>query len=89
MPQPRFRSRTYRRLKTRLPGGDTVTHYEKRKPQVQKCSNCKKELVGIPREMPYKVKSLGITKKRPTRPFGGNLCSVCLRALVKKEARQQ
>jgi large subunit ribosomal protein L34e len=87
MPQPRFRSRSFRRIKKKLPGGKTVTRYEKRNPKIAKCANCKKELKGIPRERPYKMQKLGISKKRPERPYGGYLCSKCSRELIKKEAR--
>ena len=27
------------------------------------------------------------TKKRPERPFGGNLCSDCMRKIMKEKAR--
>jgi len=87
MPAPRFRSRTFKRVKTRLPGGDLVLHYEKRKPKAIKCS-CGKELKGIPRERPYKMQKLGISKKRTERPYGGNLCSECSRKLIKQKARE-
>ena len=87
MPEPRFRSRSFRRVKKRLPGGDTVLRHEKRKPKVARCSNCGTELKGTPRERPHKMQKLGITKKRPQRPYGGNLCSKCSRAKIKNEAR--
>lgn len=87
MPQPRFRSRTFRRVKSKLPGGKTVTHHERRKPDAAICAVCKKELKGTPREMPAKMKSLGISKKRPERPYGGYMCSKCSRELIKKETR--
>lgn len=87
MPEPRFRSRTLRRVKRKLPGGKTVTHYEKRNPKQPKCANCKTELKGIPRKRPYQMQRLGLSKKRTERPFGGYLCSKCSRLLIKKEAR--
>ena len=87
MPEPRFRSRTFKRIKKKLPGGATVIHYKKGKPNVHKCAVCKKDLKGIPRERPYKMKSLGVSKKRISRPYGGNLCSACSRKLIKSEAR--
>ncbi|AJF61505.1 TPA: 50S ribosomal protein L34e [Candidatus Woesearchaeota archaeon] len=88
MPEPRFRSRTYRRITKKLPGGDHVIHYAKRKPGVAKCAKCGASLKGIPRERPYKMQILGKSKKRNERPYGGNLCSKCSRQLIKKEARQ-
>jgi len=86
MPEPRFRSRSLRRVKRKLPGGKTVTHYEKRRPKVTKCAQCNIELKGLQRERPYKMQKLG-SKKKVNRPYGGNLCSKCSRILIKKEIR--
>ena len=88
MPEPRFRSRSLRRVKKKLPGGSTVTKYEHRNPSVHKCSKCGKELKGIPRARPHKMKNMGISKKTVSRPFGGNLCSNCSRKLIKEETRE-
>jgi large subunit ribosomal protein L34e len=88
MPEPRFRSRSLRRVKKKRPGGQIVTHYEKRNPSVPKCANCKTELKGIPRKRPHKMQKLGLSKKRVERPYGGYLCSNCLKKLIKEEARE-
>lgn len=88
MPEPRLRSRTLRRVKRKLPSGSTVTHYEKRNPPLAKCGNCGIELKGLIRARPTKMKTLGISKKRVDRPFGGHLCSGCSRKLIKNEARE-
>ncbi len=85
MPEPRFRSRSYRRVKKRLPSGRVAVHYEKRLPKPAKCAKCKTELKGIPRARPSKMKKLGISKKRVARPYGGNLCSTCARDLIKEK----
>lgn len=87
MPEPRFRSRSLRRVKRKLPGGNTVTHYEKRKPKVAKCAICKIELKGMARERPYKMQKLDRSKKKVERPYGGYLCSNCSRKIIKKEIR--
>ena len=87
MPEPRHRSRSSRRVKTKLPGGEVVTHYKKRTPGISKCSKCGENLKGIPRVRPYKMTKLNISKKRVERPFGGNLCTKCARSLIKEEAR--
>jgi large subunit ribosomal protein L34e len=87
MPQPRFRSRTFRRLNIRLPGGKVVTHHERRKPELPKCAVCKKELKGIPKAFDSNKQKMGISKKRPERPFGGYLCSGCSRKQIKQETR--
>ena len=71
-----------------MPGGDSVIHYEKRSPKIAKCGKCGKSLKGIPRERPYKIRKIGLSKKRTERPYGGFLCSECSRNLIKKKARE-
>ncbi|ADP77677.1 LSU ribosomal protein L34E [Methanothermus fervidus DSM 2088] len=87
MPQPRYRSRSYRKVFKRTPGGRTVVHYEKRKPNPARCAGCGKVLHGVPRERPYRIRKLSKTKRRPNRPYGGYYCSECMRKVFKKEAR--
>lgn len=83
MPRPALRSRSMRRVKKRLPGGSSVIHYSKKKPSKPICSGCKKPLHGVPRDLPQKIEKLPKTKKRPERPYGGKLCSKCLRETIK------
>ena len=85
----RYKSRTFRRLQVKTPGGRTVTHYKKRKPGKAHCAKCGSELKGVPRERPYKMKNMPRTKKRPERPYGGVLCSKCMREVMKEKARSE
>ncbi|MBI5871810.1 50S ribosomal protein L34e [archaeon] len=86
MVAPRLRSRSLRRIQRRVPGGRTVMHFKKRKPNIAKCAHCKKPLAGVPRLRPYKMKNLQKTKKRPERKYGGILCSACTRRKIMQEA---
>ena len=88
MPEPYKRSRSLRRLKKKVPGGRTVTHYKKKKPKAARCGNCNAVLKGVLRERPFKMQTLPKTKKRPERPYGGNLCSRCMRALIIEKSRK-
>ena len=88
MPEPKFRSRTYKRVQKKLPSGDTVRKYVKRKPKLGTCSETGEKLKGVAHERPYKMSKLGVTSKRPSRPFGGVLSSKAMRAKIKKEARK-
>ncbi|MBI2564864.1 50S ribosomal protein L34e [Candidatus Woesearchaeota archaeon] len=81
------KSRTFRRVYVRTPGNRLVIHYKKRNPGKAKCRVCKNELHGIPRLRPFKMKNLSKTKKRPERPYGGNLCSKCMRKLIISKIR--
>ena len=87
MPEGKHKSRTYRRIFVKTPGGSTVVHYRRRKPAKPKCGSCGKVLLGVPHELPFKMQNMPKTAKRPERPYGGVLCSSCMRALLKQRAR--
>lgn len=81
------RSRSLRRVKVKVPGGTTKLVYKKRKKAKAKCGSCGVILKGVPREIPSKMKNLAKSKKRPQRPYGGMLCSSCLKKLMVSKAR--
>ena len=87
MPAPRLRSRSIRRVFTKVPGGRTRLHYKKRKPKGAKCSNCGDLLKGTPRAFPLRMGNIPRTKKRPERPYGGVLCSRCMRIKILEKIR--
>ena len=89
MPAPSKRSRSFRRVHRKVPGGKTSLHYKKKKPSKAKCGRCKAVLKGVVRERPYKMVNMPKTKKRPERPYGGVLCSKCMRELFKEKSRNQ
>jgi len=82
MPRPAMRNRKRRRVQVKTPGGRNVTRYLRRKPGKAKCSLCKKELHGIPRSG-----RLTKSQKSVARPYGGNLCSRCMREKIKLEIK--
>jgi large subunit ribosomal protein L34e len=84
MVRPAYRSRSMRRVPVKTPGGRTVVHYEKRKPDVARCARCGRPLNAVPRLRPNKLKHLSKTGKRPERPYGGVLCAACLAELLRK-----
>ncbi len=84
----KHKSKTYRKVRVKTPGGRVTIHYRKRKPGKAKCGNCGKPLAGTIRERPYKIQNTPKTKKRPERPYGGVLCSKCTRELIKSKARK-
>ncbi|MDR1721666.1 MAG: 50S ribosomal protein L34e [Methanobrevibacter sp.] len=87
MPANRFRSRSYKRTFKKTPGGVTVLRYKKKKPSKHVCAECGQVLHGVPRGRPYEIRKLSKSKKRPNRPYGGQLCSKCARKIFKSEAR--
>lgn len=84
----RQKSRTYRRVKVRTPGGDVRIHYRKKKPSKSICAVCKAPLSGMPRERPIKMQKMAKSKKIPTRPYAGNLCSKCTRLVMRRKGRK-
>ena len=88
MPQGKYKSRTFRKVFVKVPGGKTKIHHKRRKPAKAKCANCGILLKGVPRELPYKMKGLPKTKKRPQRPYGGVLCSKCTKQKLKEIIRK-
>ena len=87
MPKPGHRSRSLRRIKVVTPGNRNKVAYKKRKPSKAVCSRCRALLKGVPRERPYKMQNMPKTMKRPERPYGGVLCSKCMREMMAKKAR--
>ncbi len=83
MPSGRHKSGSKRKIQRRLPGGNTKTFYKERLPGKAKCAMCGKPLNGVPRK-----KKLPKSLKRPERPYGGNLCSECMRKVMINKALQ-
>ncbi|MBS3132309.1 50S ribosomal protein L34e [Candidatus Woesearchaeota archaeon] len=88
MTAPKDKSTSLRKMKVRVAGGRTATHYKRKAPKAAKCGNCGAVLHGIPRARPYKMRTMAKSRKTVERPFGGNLCSRCMRAAIVEKARQ-
>ncbi len=87
MVQPKFRSRSLRRVYVRTTKGKSVIHYERRKPGKPQCSDCGDYLKGVASGITFKVKKLSKTQRRPERPYGGVLCGSCMRKVMINKAR--
>jgi large subunit ribosomal protein L34e len=83
----KYKSRTFRRVFTKT-ATKTVIHYKRRRPSKPVCASCGTVLKGVHNLLPYKMKNMPKTKKRPSRAFGGVLCSKCSRDKIKQEARK-
>ncbi len=88
MVRPSLRSRSLRKIFRKVPGGRSSLQYKKKKPTHAKCGNCGAVLKGVPRELPFRMRSMPKTFKRPERPYGGVLCSKCMRLQIIAKARQ-
>ncbi|HIH12232.1 TPA: 50S ribosomal protein L34e [Candidatus Woesearchaeota archaeon] len=87
MSNAKLKSRTFRRIKVKTPGGKTNTHFRRRKPSKAICATCRKTLLGVPQGLPMQVAKLPKTARRPERPYGGVLCSACTRKVLQQRAR--
>jgi large subunit ribosomal protein L34e len=82
------KSNRVRRLVRKTPGRRNVFHYEHKGPSKAVCAKCGAILHGVASERSYRMRQLSKTEKRPSRPYGGVLCSSCMRQLQKAKARQ-
>ncbi len=82
-----YRSRSLKRRFVRTPGGRSVLHFKKKKHGKPRCAECGAELHGVPRGSPTEIKKLSKSKKTPTRPYGGYLCSKCMRKQIRESVR--
>jgi len=83
----RHKSRTFKRVFRKTPGGKTVLRFTKRKPSKPICNKCNKELLGTARGRKTEIRKLPKTGRRPERPYGGVLCSSCSRKTHIAKAR--
>jgi len=81
--------RRKKRVRVRTPGNRLVLHFKEKKVEVAKCAICKKPLHGVPRLRASELRKLAKSKRRPERPFGGNLCSECMRNLIRKQLMEK
>ncbi|HEX55117.1 MAG: 50S ribosomal protein L34e [Candidatus Altiarchaeales archaeon] len=87
MVEPRLRSRSLKRVQRRTPGGRTVTHYRREKPNKHRCGRCGKILNGVSNDIPSRIRKLSKSEKVPTRRYAGVLCANCLERLIRYETR--
>lgn len=74
--------------KVKLPSQRVVLRKVKKKVGFPKCAVCKNPLHGVKRLRRSKLRKLAKTEKRPERPYGGYLCSKCMREIMKERARK-
>jgi large subunit ribosomal protein L34e len=82
----KHKSRSLRKVFVKTPS-ETKVHYRKRNPKVAKCS-CGAVLKGIPRLIASKFKKLSKGRKTVSRPYGGNLCTKCMREKIIGQVRE-
>lgn len=79
----KHKSNSMRMVYVKTPGNRVVVHYRARNPSISRCALCKEPLKGVPRLLPAKARNTAISKRRPSRPYGGYACTKCMRKMIK------
>ena len=87
MTSGRLKSRTFTRKQVRVASRGTITRYVRRKVGKAQCAECGDVLKGMTQRFPGKMQNTPKSKKRPSRPFGGVLCSSCMRKKITDKFR--
>jgi len=82
MVKPMLRTRSRKRIRKKVPGGSTVTHYKEAKPARKTCGRCAKQLSGVENDVTSVLRNLSKSQKVPTRPYAGVLCPDCVERLI-------
>ncbi|HPR42325.1 MAG TPA: 50S ribosomal protein L34e [Candidatus Methanofastidiosa archaeon] len=82
-----YRSRSLKRKQVRVPGGNSVIHYDREKTSKHKCAECGALLGGVPRGTPHEISKMSKSAKSISRPYGGYYCHSCLKKKLKHEVR--
>jgi len=84
----KYKSRKYRKIYKKTPGGRIAIHYLQRKAGLPKCSKCGSIIRGRTRIAASHEGFLPKSDKRVGRIFGGYLCNKCTKEVFKKKARE-
>lgn len=79
--------RSGKRKLVKTPGGKYYFKSSPDKPKHHHCATCGRPLPGVNRGTQVEIRRLSKTERRPSRPYGGQLCSPCLRRKLIKSAR--
>ena len=83
----RFKSRSKKIKYVRTPGARTKVQYKKKRLSKAACASCGAALAGVPNKEKAALKKIPRSGRRPDRPYGGNLCSKCMRKTIIAKAR--
>jgi len=76
---PSHKSRSWKRRAVVTPGGTNKLRFTREKKDFAHCPSCGQMLHGVAIEG-------SASEKRTNRPFGGQLCSSCMRAVLRQES---
>lgn len=79
--------RGQKRTRVCMPGGRSKLVYRREKYGSPQCALCGNVLIGVPSGSASKIHKLTRSQRKPTRPFGGQLCSKCFRKVIAMKAK--
>lgn len=88
MPRPSMRSKSWKRRFLRLPSGKRKKVYKGKKMGVLRCASCGGQLFGFPRFTSSPRGKTSATDRKVGRVYGGQMCSACLKEMLKQSARR-
>lgn len=71
--------RSGKRKLVKTPSGKFYFKKLMKQPNYHKCATCNRPLPGVPRGTRVEIRRLTKSQRSPSRPFGGQLCSPCLK----------
>lgn len=87
MTLPRHKSGRFRRVYKKTPGGKVVLSFRDRKAGKPQCKMCGEYLKGVARGRTSEISKYSKSHRRPERPFGGVLCTKCMRKVMIDKAK--
>ncbi len=79
--------RSGKRKLVKTPGGKFYFKRLADKPKYHHCATCDRKLPGMPRGTQVEIRKLKKSERTPSRPYGGQLCSPCLKRKLIRENR--
>ena len=86
MPRPSQRTRSSKKRNVKVPGGRVETKHSGKRHSQPRCRLCGRPLSGF-KTTPSEARKISHSERTVARPFGGNLCSRCLRIMLKEAVR--
>ena len=71
--------RSGKRKLAKTPSGRFYLKKAAKKPKYHHCATCSRTLPGVNRGTTVEIRRLSKSQRSPSRPYGGQLCSPCLR----------
>ncbi|MCJ7430352.1 50S ribosomal protein L34e [Candidatus Bathyarchaeota archaeon] len=87
MPTPHQRTRSEKHVSKTVPGGRRTTLYKTKNKVPLHCRLCGQPLAGISGTSSAEAHKLNRTRRRISRPYGGQLCHKCLKSILGRTAR--